>query len=116
MNDEKALRERAREAIRAGRLPDRSPARVWGGRGFATSCAICAELMKQDEVGYELEFSSGSSLRQHQVHVRCFVAWELERNPSGPSTAMTYRQHLSDPDYRATISDRECLNYKRERK
>jgi hypothetical protein len=85
MKDEKTLRERAREAISAGRLPNCSPARVWGGHGFATCCAICCEPMKHDEMGYELEFADGSAPREHHVHVTCFVAWELERNPAGRS-------------------------------
>jgi hypothetical protein len=116
MKDEKALRQRAREAIRSGRLPNCSPVRVWGGPGFATSCTICGQTMKHDEIGYELEFAGGSAPLQHHVHVRCFVAWELERNPSGPSRREPPGQHLSDSGNRATIGDLERLHYKREPK
>jgi hypothetical protein len=42
MSDELILREKAREAIRSGKLPGRRPDRTWAGPGLGVACAICA--------------------------------------------------------------------------
>ena len=57
MPDEPRLREQARAAIQSCKLPSRSPDRTWGG----------------DNPG----------LDKFHVHVRCFAAWEFERNKPG---------------------------------
>ena len=82
MLDEDELRNRAREAVQAGRLPNRAPSLIWGGTGFWTNCAICGNPVNSDEVGYELQFAEGEGLpggTEYHVHVRCFTAWEQER-------------------------------------
>ena len=83
---ESTLRHRVREAIRAGKLPNRRPERTWGGRGDGAPCAICDELVQQDEVEFELDFGRseddpglGNDGMGLLVHLRCFQAWELER-------------------------------------
>jgi hypothetical protein len=81
MTDECILRTKAREAIRAGKLPSHPPHRVWGGRGIGACCAICGKPAGLDEVELELEFSrqdDDGGLGNHHVHVQCFAAWELE--------------------------------------
>ncbi|HKR36190.1 MAG TPA: hypothetical protein VJT10_15215 [Steroidobacteraceae bacterium] len=89
MIDEGTLRQLARQAIQAGKLPSRRPAHVWGGNGFGTKCAVCGNLVNSDEVGYELRFAAGEDLppaAEYHVHVRCFAAWNLERHsPLGPA-------------------------------
>ena len=59
MPDEPRLREQAREAIKGGRLPRQAPDRTWGGPGV------------------------NPGLDKFHVHIRCFAAWEFERNKPG---------------------------------
>lgn len=82
MRDESAIRDKAREAIRAGRIPSRNPERTWGGPGIGASCAICCKPVTREDVEFELEFSGdteGTTSVSYHVHVRCFAAWEFER-------------------------------------
>ena len=75
MSDEITLREKARELVRAGKLPNRRPDRVWGGAGFAErKCTLCGESVKQDELALELEFTRDDHGRVINpcLHVRCF--------------------------------------------
>ena len=73
-------REKARETIRMGRLPNRAPDRTWGGPGAGADCPVCEAPVKADELEYEIEFARGGGpADKHHVHVRCFVEWELER-------------------------------------
>ena len=77
------VRESARAAIQTGKLPNRSPDRMWGGRGSDADCAICGAPVKRDALELEIEFSqNGDTPRAvtHHVHVRCFAAWEFERD------------------------------------
>ena len=80
MSGESTLREKAREAIRAGRLPDRPPDRTWGGPGLGADCAICRAPVNHDEVEIEIEFDQGDDgcPGKSRLHVRCFAAWEFE--------------------------------------
>jgi hypothetical protein len=87
MSDEWTLREKAREVIRAGKLPNRRPDRTWGGPGVGADCTICGAPVKRDEAEFEIEFAGngqGSGLRTYHVHVRCFAAWEFERRTPLP--------------------------------
>jgi hypothetical protein len=89
MNDD-ALREKAREAIRAGKLPNRRPIRSWGGPGAGARCTICGALVTLDELELEIEFArDGDAGRdEHHVHVPCFTAWETEvQKLEGPAAA-----------------------------
>ena len=45
MIDEGAVRQLARQAIQAGKLPTRRPAHVLGGNGIGTKCAMCGNLV-----------------------------------------------------------------------
>ena len=80
--DEPILREKARDAIRSGRLPSRRSDRMWGGPGVSASCAVCGEPVSRDQTGFELQFESDGAehpMDKHHLHVRCFAAWEFER-------------------------------------
>jgi hypothetical protein len=81
MSDEKFLRDKAREAIRAGNLPARPPDQVWGGPGTGARCAVCDGLTSPDETELEIEFSGGgrSGASTYYFHLRCFSMLELER-------------------------------------
>ena len=85
MGDESALRDLAREAIRAGKLPDHRLERVWGGPGSGAPCAVCGKTIGTDEVKIELPFTldESSGAANCHLHARCFAAWGLERRDEG---------------------------------
>jgi hypothetical protein len=81
--DENTVRQKARDAIAAGKLPIRRPERMWGGPGTGAACAICAQPLKPDQMGFELEFSrhtGAPAAVNYHTHVQCFAAWEFERD------------------------------------
>lgn len=82
MPDEALLRERARVALRDGKVPSRHPDRTWGGPGVGATCAICDLPVQHDQVEFEIEFAHDGDdpgLDKFHVHIRCFAAWEFER-------------------------------------
>jgi len=86
MPDEKILRAKAREVVRAGKLPSRRPDRTWAGPGIDNSCTICEARIKQDQVEFEIQFAHDGAaprVERFHVHLRCFAAWEFERRQGG---------------------------------
>ena len=82
MPDEPILREKARAAVRAGKLPARRPDRMWGGPGVGADCAVCGRPVTPDEMEFEIQFARNGDnpgLDKFHVHIRCFAAWEFER-------------------------------------
>jgi hypothetical protein len=82
MPDEQALREKARAVVRAGKLPGRSPDRVWGGPGVGAACAVCGLPVERSEMEFEVQFEFDGNtpgLDKFHLHRRCFAAWEFER-------------------------------------
>jgi hypothetical protein len=80
MSDQSTLRQKAREAILAGKLPHRRPERMWAGPGVGSPCTICDKPVERDEIEYELDFTPDhDDPRQAtpRVHLRCFAAWEF---------------------------------------
>src|SRR5215510_12658049 len=77
MTDDGTLRQKAREAIVAGKLPHRRAERMWAGPGDGSRCAVCDEPVEHDEIEYELEFTRGNdpSHASYHVHLRCFAVW-----------------------------------------
>ena len=51
------LREKARRAILARRLPKQEPTATFGGYGYGASCAICGEPVAPHQVEFEIEFA-----------------------------------------------------------
>jgi hypothetical protein len=87
MPDEKMLREKARAAVRSGKLPRRRPDRTWGGPGVGALCAVCELPVTQAEMEFEIQFTrdgSNPGLDKFHVHIRCFAAWEFERRHAQP--------------------------------
>jgi hypothetical protein len=82
MPDEPILREQARAAIKNGKLPARAPTRTWGGPGVDAPCQVCGKIVSRSELEFEIQFEQdgGGGLDKYHVHVRCFAAWEFERN------------------------------------
>ena len=96
MSDETRLRKQAREAIRTGGLPNRRPDRMWGGPGNGTTCVICGGVLTRDETAFEIEFAcplEGGPSLGHHFHVRCFAAWELERDASADDAQALTHPH-----------------------
>jgi hypothetical protein len=83
MPDEPLLREKARAAVQSGKLPGRRPDRTWGGPGVGAACAVCDLPVTRDELEFEIQFEhdgNNPGLDKFHVHIRCFAAWEFERN------------------------------------
>jgi len=83
MPDEPILRDKARIAIRNGKIPARQPDRTWGGPGVGALCSVCDLPIGKDQLEFEIEFAHDGSdpgLDTYHVHIRCFAAWEFERN------------------------------------
>jgi hypothetical protein len=86
MPDEAALREKAWEAIRSGKLPSRRADRTYGGPGSGKLCSLCSEPVTLDQVEMEMEFKRHGShpgFDRYFLHIRCFVAWEFQRAKIG---------------------------------
>jgi hypothetical protein len=83
MSDEARLRELALEAIQHGKIPSRNPDRTWGGPGVGATCTICNIPVTKTELEMQTEFARDEApygLDKFHVHIRCFAAWEFERN------------------------------------
>ena len=68
------LRQRAREAIRGGKIPQHPVKRMWGGPGAGEACTICSQPV--GGLGIDLEFSQETA--KYAVHIDCFAAWQAE--------------------------------------
>jgi len=80
MPDEKMLREKARSAIKNGKVPSKRPDRTWGGPGVGAPCVVCDLPVTKDELEFEIQFSRDDDHPGlDKYHVRCFAAWEFER-------------------------------------
>ena len=77
--DHSLLRAKARAALHAGKLPQRSPDHTWGGPGAGACCSVCGAIVKPEETELELEFArsgDGSQPERHHLHSGCLAAWE----------------------------------------
>ena len=101
MPDEPIAREKAREAIRSGRLPATTPSRTISGPSAGVTCAACGDLVPRDAMEFEVVFRAGPSpdekllrdalerlrtgpdVRRYHLHQECFRAWEYERGTIG---------------------------------
>jgi hypothetical protein len=80
--DDDLLRQMAREALRSGLLPARAPDRTFGGSGSGAACTICGELVRPNQVGFEVEYQRhgiNPGLDRYELHPKCLRAWERER-------------------------------------
>jgi hypothetical protein len=83
MPDELRLREQAKAAIQNGKIPARAPDRTWGGPGVGAPCSVCEKPITKQELELEIQFAGDGDLPgldKYHVHIRCFAAWEFERN------------------------------------
>ena len=82
MSDDTRLRAKARESVESGRMPGRSPDRLWGGKGTGAACAICCEPVGTDQIEFEIEFDRQGPTPgkdKYRAHLACLSAWEFER-------------------------------------
>lgn len=89
MPEETALRAKAKEVIRTGKLPNRRPDRTWGGAGVGARCTICGEPVTKEQLEFKVQFAFDGGtpgLDKFHVHVRCFAAWEFERTNGAAHT------------------------------
>ena len=83
MPTEDFLRKKAREVVQNGKLPARAPTRTWGGPGVGAECSVCGVPVTPDEMEFEIQFArdgDNPGLDKYHVHIRCFAAWEFERD------------------------------------
>jgi hypothetical protein len=76
MPDEKILRDKARAAVRDGKLPSRD--RTWGRLGVGGICTICDLPV----VEFEIEFAMTAIIQcstNSTYTSDAFAAWEFER-------------------------------------
>ena len=75
------MREKVREAVRTGKLPNRSPDHIWGGMGTGVECGICGGHVASGDIELEVHFAAGDSAGKdtYIVHLRCFSILEDER-------------------------------------
>jgi hypothetical protein len=104
--DDGELRRAARAAIQQKQLPATAPARTWGGPASGSHCAVCGKELTPDDMVFDLEFvTADRPTRDHQMHVRCFRAWDTERRALHPAAAAPTLPNSEDPH--ATLGIRE---------
>src|SRR5688572_8212657 len=62
MSDELILRQKARDAVRNGKLPARRPDRTWGGPGVGAPCTICDKPVTRAEMEFEIQFEHDGAM------------------------------------------------------
>jgi hypothetical protein len=72
MNEE-AVRARIRQLNESGTLPcDDARQQLWAGPGGGEICAVCTEPIPPRETEFEVDLSSGATLRLHR---KCYTLW-----------------------------------------
>ena len=96
MPDEPIIRDKAREAIRSGRVPTVQPSRMFCCRGAGAMCAVCGYPVARGEMEFEFEYRTGPQpefeerfnwtpeIQRYHLHRHCFMAWDFERTNVGP--------------------------------
>lgn len=79
MSAERKLREKVRQVLRSGQLPDRGPDQIWGGLGSGARCAICEAPILAAEIELEIRFRGSDGTSSQTLHLRCYSIYEDER-------------------------------------
>lgn len=79
-DEQPGLRQRARERIQSGELPDHTPTSTWGGSSTGARCPVCDRDLGRDEweLAFEVKPQGGAGGKTYQMHVPCYIAWESE--------------------------------------
>jgi hypothetical protein len=111
MSGDGALRKRNLESVGSDRLPDRPPARWWGGLGSGAPCAVCSRCVNADELEFELEFAgeNGEQPDYYHVHLRCYSTWKSGRlkRGSAPGNLLATELSAATGDIRFGADERE---------
>lgn len=73
--DTEALRARARERLRQGRLPRIKAARTWGGLGSGLPCDLCDAAILSSEPEFELQLDLSAPSESVRFHRQCHTIW-----------------------------------------
>lgn len=73
--DTEALRTRARERMRQGRLPRAKAARTWGGLGSGLACDLCDAAILSSEPEFELQLDLSMPSESVRFHRQCHTIW-----------------------------------------
>jgi hypothetical protein len=107
--DMEALRARADERLRQGRLPRMKAVRTWGGLGSGLPCALCDAAILSSEPEFELQLDLSPSVPTVRLHRQCHSIWNEAREAFEPVNA--WRPAAEElPPYGALIEARVSLN------
>jgi hypothetical protein len=73
------LRARARELLRAGKLPHAKAVRTWGGHGSGAPCELCGTAILSSEPEFEVQLELAESAPSLRFHRACHAVWEAVR-------------------------------------
>jgi hypothetical protein len=62
--------------------------RTWGGPGVGAECSVCGQPITKAALEFEIQFArdgDNPGLDNFHVHIRCYAAWEFERNKADGS-------------------------------
>lgn len=85
--DTQALRTRAEERLRQGRLPRVKAVRTWGGLGSGLPCALCDAAILSSEPEFELQLDLAPTAPTVKLHRACHSIWNEAREAFEPSNA-----------------------------
>jgi hypothetical protein len=77
--DDRELCERARYLLVSGKLPSGESSGVWGGPGRGEQCCVCLNVVRPEDIGFDVSFRTPDSDIELHVHSRCRIAWERAR-------------------------------------
>jgi len=98
MFDDGLLRERVRDAVQAGELPNQLPDQLLGGKSTGGRCAICGESTHGD-IELELVFADYGlpGRRSYYAHPHCASIFEGEiRRLRGQTVFLANRSPSAD--------------------
>jgi hypothetical protein len=82
----RGIREKAREALRSGKLPSRKPDRTYGGSGTGVRCSLCGDVIEADQA--EIEFGS-TAMEGRQASISTICTSVV--SPLGSSSVPSYQ-------------------------
>lgn len=96
MSEETVTGQKSLEPLQTGKVPDRRPDRLWGGRGNGKDyCQICGQRLETEDIAFDLEYrGEAGQTACYSVHLRCFNEWDLERQARDRTRA---RHHETSP-------------------
>lgn len=81
------------EKLADGRLPSERLPRMWGGLGAGETCDACGETVTRAQMGMEIPHAAGGD--GLQLHIACFLLWEVERQCVSRAAQPSSRQAIT---------------------